>query len=91
MDDNGVEEAAILLMSIGEEEAAEVFKQLSPKEVQRLGETIARLKSVPRDRLSKVLDRFATNALDQHALVSDTDEYVRTCCARPWARTRPTC
>ncbi len=31
MDENGVEEAAILLMSIGEEEAAEVFKQLSPK------------------------------------------------------------
>jgi flagellar motor switch protein FliG len=29
---------------MGEEEAAEVFKQLSPKEVQKLGETIARLK-----------------------------------------------
>jgi flagellar motor switch protein FliG len=77
MDENGVEEAAILLMSIGEEEAAEVFKQLSPKEVQKLGETIARLKIVPRERLSKVLERFATNALDQHALVSDTDEYVK--------------
>ena len=78
MDENGVEEAAILLMSIGEEEAAEVFKQLSPKEVQKLGETIARLKIVPRERLAKVLERFATNALDQHALVSDTDEYVKT-------------
>jgi len=77
MDENGVEEAAILLMSIGEEEAAEVFKQLSPKEVQKLGETIARLKIVPRERLGKVLERFATNALDQHALVADTDEYVK--------------
>jgi flagellar motor switch protein FliG len=27
---------------------------------------------------AKVLERFATNALDQHALVSDTDEYVKT-------------
>jgi flagellar motor switch protein FliG len=33
-------------MSLGEEEAAEVFKHLAPKEVQRLGETIARMKAV---------------------------------------------
>ena len=36
-------------MSLGEEEAAEVFKHLAPKEVQRLGETIARMKTVPRE------------------------------------------
>jgi len=78
MDDKGAEDAAILLMSIGEEEAAEVFKHLAPKEVQKLGETIARMKIVPRDRLAKVMDRFAVNALDQHALVADTDEYVKS-------------
>ena len=39
MDDAGLEHAAILLMAVGEEEAAEVFKYLSPKEVQKLGET----------------------------------------------------
>ena len=77
MDDNGVEEAAILLMSIGEEEAAEVFKHLAPKEVQKLGETIARLKIVPRERLTRVLERFATDALESHTLVADTDEYVK--------------
>jgi flagellar motor switch protein FliG len=78
MDDNGVEEAAILLMSLGEEEAAEVFKHLAPKEVQKLGETIARLKIVPRDRLTKVLDRFAVDAQESHTLVADTDEYVKS-------------
>ena len=72
MDDQGLNDAAIFLMSLGEEEASEVFKHLSPKEVQKLGETIARLKIVPRDRLARVLERFATNALDQHALVWDT-------------------
>ncbi len=36
-----MQDAAIFLMSLGEEEAAEVFKHLSPKEVQRLGETIS--------------------------------------------------
>jgi flagellar motor switch protein FliG len=78
MDDKGVEEAAILLMSIGEEEAAEVFKHLAPKEVQKLGETIARLKIVPRERLTRVLERFATDAVESHTLVADTDEYVKS-------------
>ena len=78
MDDQGVEDAAILLMSLGEEEASEVFKHLTPKEVQRLGETIARLKTVPRDRVTQVLERFETDAADHNMLVSDTDEYVKS-------------
>jgi flagellar motor switch protein FliG len=78
MDEAGLEDAAILLMSLGEEEAAEVFKHLGPKEVQRLGETIARMKSVPRDRFIAVLDKFEAVAQDQNVLVADTDEYVKS-------------
>ena len=78
MDDQGVEDAAILLMSLGEEEASEVFKHLTPKEVQRLGETIARLKTVPRERVTEVLGRFEADAADHNMLVSDTDEYVKS-------------
>jgi flagellar motor switch protein FliG len=78
MDDQGLEDSAILLMSMGEEEAAEVFRQLSPREVQRLGETIAKLKSVPRERVDAVLTRFAADAADSSTLVSDTDEYVKS-------------
>ncbi|MBV8379723.1 MAG: flagellar motor switch protein FliG [Paucibacter sp.] len=77
MDDKGVEDAAILLMSLGEEEAAEVFKHLQPKEVQRLGETIAKLKVVARDQVEDVLERFDAVAETHSTLVSDTDEYVR--------------
>jgi flagellar motor switch protein FliG len=77
MDDKGLEDAAILLMSLGEEEAAEVFKHLGPKEVQRLGETIARMKSVPRERFESVIDKFDTIAQDQNMMVTDTDEYVK--------------
>jgi len=76
-DDQGVEDAAILLMSLGEEEAASVFKHLAPKEVQKLGETIARMKSITRERMDGVLDRFGTVAQSQHVLVQDTDEYVK--------------
>ena len=77
MDDQGVEDAAILLMSLGEEEASEVFKHLQPKEVQRLGETIAKLKVIPRSRVEEVLERFDAVAETQSMLVNDTDEYVR--------------
>jgi len=77
MDEQGLEDAAILLMSIGEEEAAEVFKHLAPKEVQRLGETIAKMKTVPRERFEAVLTRFDTSAADVSMLVADTDEYVK--------------
>ena len=77
MDDKGVEDAAILLMTLGEEEASEVFKHLQPKEVQKLGETIAKLKVVPRTRVEDVLERFDKIAGQQSMLVSDTDEYVR--------------
>ena len=78
MDDQGIEDAAILLMSLGEEEASGVFKHLTPKEVQRLGETIAKLKSIPRERFDAVLDKFGSNAAENKILVPDTDEYVRS-------------
>ena len=73
----GVENAAILLMSLGEEDAAEVFRHLAPREVQALGETIARLKSVSRERVDSVLEKFSTDAGDRSLLVADTDGYVR--------------
>lgn len=76
--DEGVEDAAILLMSLGEEEAAEVFRHLAPKEVQRLGETIAKMKSISRDKVEGVLQKFSTVAAQQSILVPDTDEYVRS-------------
>jgi len=77
MDETGLEDAAILLMSLGEEEAAEVFKHLTPKEVQRLGETIAKMKTVSRERFDGVLGRFESQADEHSTLVSNTDEYVK--------------
>jgi flagellar motor switch protein FliG len=77
-EDPGVENAAILLMSLGEEEAAEVFKHLSPKEVQRLGETIAKMKAVTKERVESVLDSFEKLAANESMLVSDSNEYVKS-------------
>jgi flagellar motor switch protein FliG len=76
-DDEGLEDAAILLMSLGEEEASEVFKHLAPKEVQRLGETIAKMRAVSRDRIVKVIDSFESMAANESMLVADSNEYVK--------------
>lgn len=56
---DGVEKAAILLLSLGQDEAAEILKNLGPKEVQKLGHAMAALKQVPRERIEEVIDEFA--------------------------------
>jgi flagellar motor switch protein FliG len=78
LDEAGLENAAILLMSLGEEEAANVFRHLEPKEVQRLGETIAKMKTITRDKVDSVLEKFAGVASTQSSLVPDTDAYVKS-------------
>lgn len=75
---DGLQDAAILMMSLGESEASEVFKHLSPKEVQKLGEAIAKTKSVTRERVEEVVDRFAGVAAAHSLLVSDSGDYVRS-------------
>jgi len=76
MDDEGIERAAILLMAVGPEEAAEVFKYLSPKEVHRLGETMARMRTIPREKIEDVVGRFHASKDNQYSLVRDTDAFV---------------
>lgn len=76
MDDTGLEQSAILLMTIGEETAAEVFKYLSPKEVQKLGETMARMKTVTREKVDEVIGQFNKAKDESLSLVGDTDTYI---------------
>ena len=47
--EDGITKSAMLLLTLGEDEAAEVLKHLGPREVQKLGAAMAGLKSVPRD------------------------------------------
>jgi len=76
--DDGLQHAAVLLMSLGEEEAAEVFKHLSPKEVQKLGEAIAKTKAITREKVDEVVTKFTNIAAAQSLLVSDSGDYVRS-------------
>ncbi|HET9864035.1 MAG TPA: flagellar motor switch protein FliG [Steroidobacteraceae bacterium] len=74
---NGVERAAILLLTLGESEAAEILKHLGAKDVQRLGRSMAELSNVSRDEVRAVLGDF-TNAVEQQtSLGVGSDEFVR--------------
>ena len=74
---NGTQSAALLLMALGEDEAAEVLKYMGAKEVQQLGAAMATLGSVSRDRAGEVLDAFITDIEDQSPFGVGTEEYVR--------------
>jgi len=73
----GPERAAILLMSLGEAEAAEVLKFMGAKDVQKVGQSMAALSSVTRERVNAVVDRFVTEIDNQTSLGVGNDDYVR--------------
>lgn len=60
--EEGLEKSALLLMTLGSDEASEVLKHLGPREVQKLGMAMAGLPPQPRSRVEAILDE-----LDVHA------------------------
>lgn len=62
MDDEGLKKSAILLMTLGEQEAASVIKLLGPKEVQRLGETMSTLQNITRSEIENIVSEFCDEA-----------------------------
>ena len=71
-----IEKGAILLLSLGPDEAAEILKNLGPKEVQKLGHAMAALKQVPRERIEEVIDEFKEHAA-KGAPVSVDEEAIK--------------
>ena len=78
MNDEGINKSAILLMSLGEEGASEVFKHLAPREVQKLGVAMSNLKNVTRDKIEGVLEEFRTQAEEKTTLGMDSGDYIRS-------------
>ncbi|MGB5398172.1 MAG: flagellar motor switch protein FliG, partial [Gammaproteobacteria bacterium] len=74
---SGAERAAIFMMSLGEQMAAEVLKHMEPKEVQKVGSAMASLSNVPRGRVSEVLDKFRQVMHEQSPVGIGADDYVR--------------
>ncbi|HSI21460.1 MAG TPA: flagellar motor switch protein FliG [Methylophilaceae bacterium] len=78
MSEEGVLKSAILLMSIGEEEAAEVLKYLGPKEVQKIGMAMAGLDNISREQIQGSLREFRAEAEERTTLGVGSDTYIRS-------------
>jgi flagellar motor switch protein FliG len=74
---NGVDKAAILLMTLGEVTAAQVLKHLGPREVQRIGVAMAGLNNVSRDAVKSTLEDFVNHLRQHTALGVGTEDYIR--------------
>jgi flagellar motor switch protein FliG len=74
---NGAQRAAILLLTLGEQDAAEVLKHLSARDVQAVGTAMATLSNVSRDQVEGVLARLNEDIGRQTALGVGTEEYIR--------------
>src|SRR5258707_14104711 len=73
----GTQRAAILLMSLGEQDAANVLKQLDAREVQKLGIAMAELKEVSREQMTSVLDKFIGVADSKANIAGGSQDFVR--------------
>ncbi|MDE1903949.1 MAG: flagellar motor switch protein FliG, partial [Alphaproteobacteria bacterium] len=71
------EKAAVLMMALGEADAAEVIKFLSPREVNRLSGAIARLNKVPKTTVETVMVEFVGRIRDETAIGLGVTEYLR--------------
>lgn len=78
MIESGVQKAAVLMLALGEDEAAEVMKFLSPREVQQLGATMSGMRAVQADELESVLSEFRKQTEQNTSLGVDSDDYIRT-------------
>ena len=77
-DNQGIQNAAVLMLALGEEGAAEVMKYLGPREVQKLGEAMTSMKAIPQERVAQVLNEFTEVAASNSTLGLDSDEYIRS-------------
>jgi flagellar motor switch protein FliG len=73
----GAQRASVLLLSLGEQDAAAVLKHMDAREVQAIGTAMATLKNVSRDDADAVLDAFAGSLGKQTSFGIGTEDYVR--------------
>jgi len=73
----GTQKSAILMMLLGEEEAAEILKNLSPKEVQHLGGAMYSVRNTDQETVNAVLDEFLAIIKKQTSLGLGAGNYIR--------------
>jgi len=72
----GMEKAAALLLALGEDAAAAVFRYLGPQEVSELGSAMRTIEVLPRERVREILRDYATEAAEQTGFAADTRRFL---------------
>lgn len=67
----GVERAAVLMMLVGEEEAAAILQKLDPEEVRQLGAAMFKVADVSEQEVDDVLDDFVGRARERTGITFD--------------------
>lgn len=73
----GIRKAAIAIVTLGDEVAAEVFRFLTEDEVQTVGREISKLNKVTPEQAEKILQEFHEMSLAQDYLMSGGVEYAK--------------
>jgi flagellar motor switch protein FliG len=73
----GTQKSALLMMLLGEDEASEIIRNLSPKEVQHLGSAMYSVQGLDQDTVNRVLDEFLEIIKEQTSLGLGTDSYIK--------------
>ena len=68
--------AAVLLLLLGEQEAANIIKYMDPKEVQRIGAAMVSAADMSQEAVNYVLDEFVATLKNQTSLGLGTSDYV---------------
>ena len=76
-DYTGAERAAMLLMSLGEDKAAEIMRFLKPKQVQAIGTAMATIANVSRTNVSDVVDDFMLDLTEKTGLGMGNEDYLK--------------
>jgi flagellar motor switch protein FliG len=74
---SGVQRAAVLLLSLGESDAAEVLRHMDPKEVQKIGIAMATMTGISREQVERVMDDFNAELGSKTSLGVGADDYIR--------------
>jgi flagellar motor switch protein FliG len=74
---SGTQKSAILMMLLGEDEASEILKNLSPKEVQHLGTAMYSVQGLDQNTVNRVLDEFLAIIKEQTSLGLGAGNYIR--------------
>lgn len=74
--DEGIEKSALLLLTLGSDDAAEVLKLLGPREVQKLGLAMAAMPAQPRTRVDEILHELEEHA-GKGAPIQADEEQIR--------------